>query len=544
MVFIRPLRLLQCAYQAISTGRSYAVCIHSINRRIGLLHEKNTVPPKIVTRNKHKHVHNREKAPSAHKEHELADHRSLGTSLSLFTTHPSSPGSPIFHPDGTHILQKLQSFLRAQYPLFGIQEVVTPTIYKKNLWQLSGHWENYQNDMFTVTGRGAHGLNDINTQIGEDEEYGLKPMNCPGHCLLFQSQKRSYRDLPMRFADFSPLHRNELSGSLSGLTRLRRFHQDDGHIFCRPAQVGQEIEATLRFVRMVYQIFDLGSYEFLLSTRPKAQFVGSIEDWDRAEAQLRIALEKSGNTYHINEGDGAFYGPKIDIILTDSYGKRHQTATIQLDFQLPQRFKLEYQSPAPEHESKGVSTNDAESLAKLGMVTPVIIHRAIFGSLERFMALLIERYQGHWPFWLSPRQMIILSVGDNPEVDDYASALAKELAMSDAQTNPRKLNSQTFTVDTDISSQSLAKKVLEANLKRYNIICVIGARNMKSGMLDISLSNKPNSRASWDIIERIKPGSQETVQKDAANRYRNMAEVRLTQNQCLELMQSLCNSYL
>lgn len=537
MISVKPFRLLQCAHQTINTRRNHVACAH------GHFYKKNAVSPRIITRAKHKHVYDREKALSADK-HELADHRSLGTSLSLFTVHSSSPGSPIFHPDGTHILQKLQSFLRAQYPLFGIQEVLTPTIYKKNLWQLSGHWENYQDDMFTVIGRGAHGMKDFNTQIGEDEEYGLKPMNCPGHCLLFQSQKRSYRDLPMRFADFSPLHRNELSGSLSGLTRLRRFHQDDGHIFCRPAQVGQEIEATLQLLKMVYNMFDLGTYELLLSTRPKTNFIGSIEEWDRAEAQLKVALEKSGSRYDISEGDGAFYGPKIDIILTDIYGKRHQTATIQLDFQLPQRFKLEYQSPAPEQEAQGVSTNDAELLAKLGMVTPVIIHRAILGSLERFMALLVERYQGHWPFWLSPRQMIILSVGDNQEVNDYASALARDLAMSDAQTKPRKIDSQTFTIDIDISNQSLAKKVLEANMKRYNIICVIGARNLESGTLDLSLSNKPNARATWDTIEKIKPGSQGTVQKGAANKYRNMAGVRLTRNQCLELMQSLCNSYL
>lgn len=473
------------------------------------------------------------------------DHRSLGTTFSLFTTHPSSPGSPLFHPDGTHIFQKLQAFLRAQYPSFGIQEVLTPIIYKKSIWQRSGHWANYKSDMFTVTGRSVQTAQEqAMEQDGnnEDDEYGLKPMNCPGHCLLFQSQKRSYKELPVRYADFSPLHRNEISGSLSGLTRLRRFHQDDGHIFCRPVQVGQEIEATLDFVRLVYETFDLGNYKLVLSTRPETKFIGAVSEWERAEAQLKIALEKSGRNFEINEGDGAFYGPKIDVILTDGDGKEHQTATIQLDFQLPQRFGLEYQSPAPDQEASGIVTTDPSLLAQMGMVTPVIIHRAVLGSLERFMALLIERYRGHWPFWLSPRQMIILPVKDDPTLNEYAQNLAGELRAPGARQHLRKLDAPTFTVDVDHSSRSLAKKVSSAKLKRYSIICVIGPRNVQADTLDLTVSGGPNPKTRGGIIDNITGESQAPLRKKS-HAVEDSISVSLTREDCTTLMMRLCDEY-
>ena len=257
------------------------------------------------------------------------DHRQLAIEQELFTTSPYSPGSPLFLPNGARMFNKLTNFLRAQYSHFGFQEVITPTIYKKSLWQKSGHWENYKDDMYSVTGRGASGEKD-GLQAGEDEEYGLKPMNCPGHCLLFASKDRSYREMPIRYADFSPLHRNEISGSLSGLTRVRRFHQDDGHIFCRPSQIRHEISSTLEFVRMVYQTLGLGPYRLVLSTRPKDSYIGTIEEWDNAEAALKHSLAESGEAWTVNEGDGAFYGPKIDIVLRDSDGKEHQTQRYNL----------------------------------------------------------------------------------------------------------------------------------------------------------------------------------------------------------------------
>lgn len=480
-----------------------------------------------------------------HNRYQEDDHRSLGTTFSLFTTHPSSPGSPLFHPDGTHILQKLQAFLRAQYPTFGIQEVLTPMLYKKSIWQRSGHWVNYKSNMFTVTGESEQTLQEqeiIENENREEDEYGLKPMNCPGHCLLFQSQKRSYKELPVRYADFSPLHRNETSGSLSGLTRLIRFHQDDGHIFCRPVQVGQEIEATLDFVRIVYETFDLGNYKLLLSTRPETQFIGTVSEWDRAEAQLKIALEKSGRNFAINEGDGAFYGPKIDVILTDSDGKEHQTATIQLDFQLSQRFGLEYQSPAPDQEAHGIITTDPNLLAQVGMVTPVIIHRAILGSLERFMALLIERYRGHWPFWLSPRQVIILTVRDDPALIKYAQDLAGELRAPGSRQHLRQLDARAFTVEVDDSSRSLAKKVSRAKLKRYSIICVIGTRNVQADTLDLTFSGGPNPKRRGEIIDSITRGSQAPLRKESHGVEDNVT-VSLTREECKTLMMRLCDEY-
>ena len=399
--------------------------------------------------------------------------------------------------------------------------------------------------MFTVTGENIQ--NQQEQEIKQDEnreedEYGLKPMNCPGHCLLFQSQKRSYKELPIRYADFSPLHRNEISGSLSGLTRLIRFHQDDGHIFCRPVQIGQEIEATLELVRIVYETFDLGNYRFVLSTRPETEFIGSVSEWERAESQLKIALEKSGRIFTINEGDGAFYGPKIDVFLTDNDGKEHQTATIQLDFQLPQRFGLEYQSPAPDHEARGIVTTDSSLLAQVGMVTPVIIHRAILGSLERFMALLIERYRGHWPFWLSPRQVIILTVGDDPALIEYAQDLAGELRAPGSRQRLRQLDARAFTVEVDESSRSLAKKVSRAKLKRYSIICVIGTRNVRANTLDLTFSGGPNPKKRGEIIDSITRGSQAPHRKGSHGVDDNVT-VSLTREESKILMMRLCDEY-
>lgn len=474
-------------------------------------------------------------------------HHVLGQRFSLFTTHPSSPGSPIFSPDGTHIFSKLQAFLRAQYPREGFQEVITPTIYKKGLWEQSGHWENYKDDMFAVTGRGAQGKV-AGKEIGDDEEYGLKPMNCPGHCLLFQSERRSYRDLPIRYADFSPLHRNEISGALSGMTRLRRFHQDDGHIFCRPEQVEEEITNTLKFVLTVYQLFDLGRIQFRLSTRPETGFVGTEEEWARAESQLGAALENSGREVIYQKGGGAFYGPKIDIIVKDYNLKEHQTATIQLDFQLPRRLGLEYHSPAPELEAQGipVENRDAESMSRAGVLAPVLIHRAVLGSLERFMALMIERYRGNWPFWISPRQMIILTVTTNEEVLRCAKAAVQTINSVPQQHHcMRPLDAQDFTVHTDFSDRSISKKIQEAKLKRYNIIGIIGQKNLKNeGKIDLSFHGQSKLVNSWDVIEKVLPGSQSPVQKLAAHVYRGMPGVQMTPEMCRQVMEKLSEKYL
>jgi threonyl-tRNA synthetase len=410
------------------------------------------------------------------------------------------------------MFNKLTNFLRAQYSHFGFQEVITPTIYKKSLWEKSGHWENYKDDMYSVTGRGATGQKK-DKEIQEDEEYGLKPMNCPGHCLIFESKQRSYREMPVRYADFSPLHRNENSGSLSGLTRVRKFHQDDGHIFCRPSQIGEEISRTLEFVRMVYQTLGLGPYRLTLSTRPKDSYIGTIEEWDSAEGALVKALDESGQVWTINEGDGAFYGPKIDIILKDSDGKEHQTATIQLDFQLPKRFELEYQAPAPELEKKGIITTDPDLLAVSGPVTPVLIHRAVLGSVERLMALLIEHYNGKYPFWLSPRQAIVITVNDEESLVEYAKRLittikcdtpfpaiasinkhrsGPKIATSDGLPWAAPINAYDFAIDLDDSARSISKKISEAKRKRYGVIMIVGKENMKKKNVSVDLSAIPD----------------------------------------------------
>jgi len=396
---------------------------------------------------------------------------------------------------------KLANCLRGLYPQYGFREVITPTIYKKSLWEKSGHWENYAEDMFEVRGRGASGQK-ADAEIGEDESFGLKPMNCPGHCLLFASEKRSYRHLPIRYADFSALHRNEISGALSGLTRVRRFHQDDGHIFCRPSQIEAEIKKTMEFIELVYsRIFNLGPYRLVLSTRPHDNYMGTQEEWDNAEAQLKAALDHSGLEWSINEGDGAFYGPKIDIILKDSDGKEHQTATIQLDFQLPQRFGLEYIAPAPELERKGAVTTDTdpELLKKSGPVTPVIIHRAILGSFERFMALLVENYNGRYPFWISPRPMAILTVSESEEELQYVERIKETVRQWPNEDDDKFANAHNLPVmgspipihiDVDSTARQLGKKLLNAKKKGYNFILVVGKKDVENQTVSLEISNQ------------------------------------------------------
>lgn len=496
------------------------------------------------------------------------DHRTIGTAQSLFTTHTSSPGAPFFQPDGTHIFNKLTAFLRAQYPAFGFREVLTPTMYKQSLWEQSGHWANYKDDMFTVTGNSSYKPEAAQAEssdgrlqrkkkteeAAEPEEFGLKPMNCPGHCLLFQSQRRSYRDLPIRYADFSPLHRNELSGALSGLTRVRRFHQDDGHIFCRPSQVKSEISKSLEFVRLVYDTLGFENYALVLSTRPEKDYIGTLDEWNRAEDQLKEALDASGTHWWRKDGDGAFYGPKIDMLVRDSDGKEHQTATIQLDFQLPKRFVLGYDAPAPELEAKGEANLDPDSRQTMGTVTPVMIHRAVLGSLERFMALLLEHHHGQLPFWLSPRQVIILTVTDNEPVKQYAKTLKNEFSNTAGDKLPRQIHHTTYIVDVDDSGDSIAQKIVRAKKNKYNIICVVGARNFAGAQMegnaptvDVDVTAQPNQQKTWDTIEKIRPGSQAPVQKDKGVGFsvRKMGSgVRLRTDQCGKLIRVLSERYL
>lgn len=362
-------------------------------------------------------------------------------------------------PKGTIIVSKLTAFIRSQMRLHRFQEVITPQLFKNDLWKQSGHWDYYNDDMFSVSGGQNFYSKHVcshHSDIVENEEYSLKPMNCPGHCLVYKSQSRSFRDLPIRYSDFSPLHRNEASGALTGLTRVRRFHQDDGHIFCRPDQVGEEISKSLQLVDTVYRVFGL-KHEKLLSTRPE-NYIGDIEVWNKAEADLKNVL---GTTVTINEGDGAFYGPKIDFVVTDNLGKQHQAATIQLDFQLPRNFQLTY---------------DDDSMQES---VPVMIHRAVLGSVERFVALLIDHYDGKWPFWLNPLQGVVIPVSQAHE--RYAKDVADMLSGRSETSSP----TDEFDVELWSQAEPLGGRIRRAIENAASYLIVVGDREVESCTVSI-----------------------------------------------------------
>ncbi|ODQ67647.1 threonyl-tRNA synthetase [Nadsonia fulvescens var. elongata DSM 6958] len=372
------------------------------------------------------------------------DHRKIGKEQELFLFNDMSPGSCFWLPHGARIYSTLQDFLRKEYRKRGYEEVITPNMYNSKLWETSGHWQNYKENMFTF---------DV-----EKEVYGLKPMNCPGHCLIFKSRERSYRELPWRVADFGVIHRNEFSGALSGLTRVRRFQQDDAHIFCTQSQIGDEIKGIFDFLALVYGTFGF-DFKMELSTRPE-KYVGDLETWNNAENKLQTALEQWGGEWEINAGDGAFYGPKIDIMISDALKRWHQCATIQLDFQLPNRFDLNYRA-ADDQADK-----ESEKYSR-----PVMIHRAIYGSFERMAAILTEHYAGKWPFWLSPRQVTVIPVGT--KYNDYATKVKDQL------------NDAGFFADCDLGPNTLQKKVRSAQLQQYNFIFIVGDEEEKTETVNI-----------------------------------------------------------
>lgn len=366
------------------------------------------------------------------------DHRKIGREQELFFFHELSPGSCFFQPRGAHIYNTLIEFLRNEYKLRGFQEVVTPNIFNSKLWQTSGHWQHYADNMFSF---------DV-----EKEKYALKPMNCPGHCMIFDNRIRSWRELPLRMADFGVLHRNELSGALTGLTRVRRFQQDDAHIFCAPEQIKNEMIGALEFLKHVYTVFGF-TFNLCLSTRPE-KYLGDIEVWNQAEKALEDSLNAFGEPWSINPQDGAFYGPKIDITIMDALKRPHQCATIQLDFQLPIRFNLSYINEQGEKSR------------------PVIIHRAILGSVERMIAILTESYAGKWPFWLSPRQIMVIPVG--PSLDNYATEVQNKLSIAG------------FMAEVDIDhSDTLNKKIRNAQLAQFNFILVVGEKEKTAGTVNV-----------------------------------------------------------
>jgi threonyl-tRNA synthetase len=365
------------------------------------------------------------------------DHRKVGKELGLFMFHPWAPGAAFWLPKGTRLWNTLADYMRGVLIPAGYTEVKAPIIFNKALWERSGHWAHYRQNMFLVESEG--------------EQMGLKAMNCPGHFLMYASQVRSYRDLPIRLHEQTPLHRNEASGVLSGLTRVRQFSQDDGHCFVMPSQIGEEVERLLRLVQRVYRDFGLVP-EMKLSTRPP-EFLGAIETWNHAEAELRKALDAVGEPYTINEGDGAFYGPKIDFDVTDAIGRKWQCATIQLDYQMPERFDLKY-----------VGADNAEH-------RPVVIHRAIFGSLERFIALLIEHYAGAFPLWLAPVQAIVLPIADRHL--DYARGVERQLAAGGLR------------VDVDERQEKIGYKIREAQLQKIPYMLVVGDREVAEGTVGV-----------------------------------------------------------
>lgn len=432
------------------------------------------------------------------------DHRNVGTQQELFFFHSThSPGSCFWQPLGARIYNKLIDFIRNEYRLRGFHEVITPNIYSEDLFLQSGHYLNYLKNMYRF---------DV-----EGQDWFLKPMNCPGHCMIFDHRVRSYKELPIRMASFGVLHRNELSGTLSGLTRVRRFQQDDAHIFCRFDQVKEEIRSALEFLYFVYGVFGF-EFNIKLSTRPK-KAMGDRAMWDKAEAAMKEVLNESGHVWSLNPGDGAFYGPKIDIRLTDAMRRQHQCGTIQLDFQLPIRFNLQYnaqaveeveaedaegQAPkAKEKEKKETKSEEKEAKdqtekgevpAKLvgaakaqafesafkpgklkpGFERPVIIHRAILGSVERQIAILTEHFGGKWPFWLSPKQVIVIPVAK--QFNDYAKYVATQV------------HNFGFYAEAELSGLKLNKKIRNAQLAQWNYMAIVGEK--EEGTLTVNLRSR------------------------------------------------------
>uniref|UniRef100_A0A8C1HZ62 threonine--tRNA ligase n=1 Tax=Cyprinus carpio carpio TaxID=630221 RepID=A0A8C1HZ62_CYPCA len=361
------------------------------------------------------------------------DHRKIGKDQELFFFHDLSPGSCFFLPRGAYIYNTLTEFIREEYSRRGFQEVASPNIYNSKLWETSGHWQHYSENMFSFP--------------VEQDVFALKPMNCPGHCLMFGHRPRSWRELPLRLADFGVLHRNELSGTLTGLTRVRRFQQDDAHIFCTMDQIESEMKGCLDFLHCVYDVFGF-SFQLHLSTRPE-KFLGDIAMWNQAE--------------------------KIDIKIKDAIGRYHQCATIQLDFQLPIRFNLTYVGRDGEDKDR-----------------PVIIHRAILGSVERMIAILTENYAGKWPLWLSPRQVMLVPV--NPSLEDYATQVCKRFVEAG------------FMADADLDSSCLLnKKIRNAQLAQYNFILVVGEKERAANSVNVrTRDNKVHGELSVEeVMERL-----------------------------------------
>ncbi len=385
------------------------------------------------------------------------DHRKLGRELGLFMMSEEGPGFPFFLPKGMILKNTLIDYWREIHTRENYQEISTPVMLNQHLWRTSGHWDHYKNNMYTT--------------VIDETDFALKPMNCPGGMLVYKSQPRSYRDLPLRMGELGLVHRHEKSGTLHGLMRVRCFTQDDAHIFMTPDQITQEIKGVARLIDEVYSLFGF-KYHVELSTRPEDS-MGSDEDWEMATSALQQALEELGQPYVINEGDGAFYGPKIDFHLEDSLGRTWQCGTIQLDFQMPQRFELEYTGADGEKHR------------------PIMIHRVVFGSIERFIGILIEHYAGKFPVWLAPVQAKVLPISDKNSA--YAQKVFEALRSSGIRT------------EYDTRAEKIGYKIREAQLEKVPYMIIVGAKEEENETIDIRLrdSGENFSMTAKEFIEKV-----------------------------------------
>jgi threonyl-tRNA synthetase len=371
-------------------------------------------------------------------EAERRDHRRLAKQLDLFHMQDEAPGMVFWHPKGWTLWQEIEQYMRGKFIEYGYQEVRTPAMMDRTLWEKSGHWENYRENMFTTA--------------SENRDYAVKPMNCPGHVQIFNHGLHSYRDLPLRLAEFGSCHRNEPSGALHGLMRVRGFTQDDAHIFCTENQIESEVADFIVMLQKIYADFGFNDVLVKLSTRPDKR-VGSDETWDKAESSLDAALRKNGLAFDLQPGEGAFYGPKIEFTLKDSLGRLWQCGTIQLDFNLPERLGAEYV--------------DEDNTRK----PPVMLHRAIVGSMERFIGILIEHYAGAFPLWLSPVQVVVMNISQAQE--EYADQVATNLRVAG------------FRVQQDLRNEKITYKIREHSLQRLPYQLIVGDKEMAAGLVAV-----------------------------------------------------------
>ncbi len=393
------------------------------------------------------------------KEAERRDHRKLAKQLDLFHLQDEAPGMVFWHPNGWVLWQEIEQYMRRKFREYGYLEVKTPTVMDRTLWEKSGHWDNYREHMFTTA--------------SENRDYAVKPMNCPGHVQIFNHSLRSYRDLPLRLAEFGSCHRNEPSGALHGLMRVRAFTQDDAHIFCTEEQIQDEVSDSIKMLQQVYADFGFSDVLVKLSTRPDKR-VGSDESWDRAEAALAAALDQNHLAYELQPGEGAFYGPKIEFTLKDSLGRLWQVGTIQLDFNLPVRLGAEY-----------VAEDNTRR-------PPVMLHRAILGSMERFIGILIEHHAGNFPLWLAPVQVVVMSITDAQA--EYAGQVTQAL------------KKQGFRAVADLRNEKVTYKIREHSMQRVPYQLIVGEKERQQGMVAVRIRGGEDlgQMALDDLIGRLR----------------------------------------